>query len=130
MLYSDDKLSFYWHEGILMCDFHIEHGDYEFVDFGIKKRLEITGSNPVVMLSDIRKLKTSTREARQRMAAKDGQIGMLAVGVVMNSRLQSVIYNFFMNLSSLTVPTKIFTNKEDAIEWCKNYVPKTVKDGQ
>jgi hypothetical protein len=130
VLYSDENLSFYWQEGILMCDWHIEHGSYEFVDYGIKKRLELTGDKQIVMLSDIRKLKTTTREARQRMAAEDGQIGLLAVGVVMNSKLQATIFNFFMKINfPSTIPTKVFSNKEDAILWCKSFI-KTEPNGQ
>lgn len=124
MIYKDDKLCFYWHDGILMCDWFVENADKEFVDFGIKKRLEITGNKPCVMITDISSLKSSTREARQRMAEKDGAIGMIAVGVVLRSKVQTVIYKFFNAIYKQPAPAKIFSNKEDAIKWCKQFLPK------
>jgi hypothetical protein len=124
MEYEDDRLRFYWQDDILMCDWLAEAGDYEFVDFGIKKRLEITGDKKIVMISDVRFLKFSTREARQRLADKDAAHGVIAVGVVLNSKVQIAIYNFFQAIYKQPTPAKLFSNKEDAIKWIKKYTPK------
>jgi hypothetical protein len=110
-----------------MCDWLVEHADYEFVDFGTKKRLEITGTNSCVMLSDIRKLKSISREARQRLAGKDGSIGVIAVGIVMNSKIQAVMFNFFNMIYKAPSPVKLFTDKEEAIKWCKQFVPNDIQ---
>ncbi len=123
-IYKNDEFCFYWHEGILMCDWFIEHLDYEFVDFGIRKRIEITGDKPIVMISDISSIKSSTREARQRMAQKDGAKDVIAVGIVIKSKVQAVIYKFFNAIYKQPAPAKIFTNKEDAIKWIKQYLPE------
>ena len=131
MIYQDENFCYYWHEGILMCDWTALHADYDFVELGIKKRIEITGSNPCVMISDIRSLKASTREARQRMAGKDASNGMVAVAVVVNSKVQSVIYNFFKEVYKLPAPARVFTNKAKAIEWCKQYVtPEMIENSK
>ena len=124
MIYKDDNLCFYWYEGILMCEWFVEQGDYDFVDFGIKKRKEITGNKPCVMITDITSMKTSTREARQRMAEKDAAQGIIAVGIVLKSKVQAVIYKFFNAIYKQPAPAKIFTNKEDAIKWIKQYLPE------
>ena len=128
MIYKDDNFCFYWHEGILMCDYFIENADEAFVDFGIKKRLEITGDKPCVMISDISSIKSTTREARQRMAQADGAKNVIAVGVVIKSKVQAVIYRFFNAIYKQPTTTKVFTNKEDAIKWIKQYLPK--EDGK
>jgi len=124
MEYEDDRLHFYWQDDILMCDWFAEFGDYDFVDFGIKKRLEITGDKKVVMISDVRFLKSSTREARERLAEKDAAHGVIATGVVLNSKVQIAIFNFFQAIYKKPTPTKLFSNKEDAIKWIKKYIPK------
>lgn len=124
MIYEDENLSYYWHEGILICDWKFSHANFELVDFGVQKRLEITGTKPCVMISDIRSLKTATREARQRMSGKDASFGLVAVGIVVSSNVQSVIYNFFKEVYHLPAPTKTFTDRNKAIAWCKKFVPK------
>lgn len=124
MEYEDDRVRFYWENGILMCDWLVEFGDYDFVDFGIKKRLEITGDKKIVMISDVRQLKSSTRKARQRMADKDAAHGVVAAGVILNSKVQVVIYNFFQAIYKQPAPAKLFSNKEDAIKWIKKYIPE------
>ena len=124
MEYKDDRLHFYWQDNILMCDWFVETADYEYVDFGIKKRLEITGDKKCVMISDISKIKSVSREARQRMSQKDAASGVVAVGIVLSSRVQAVIYNFFNSIYKQPSPAKLFTNKKDAIKWVKKYIPK------
>jgi len=124
MEYEDNRIRFYWQNNILMCDFLVENADYEYIDFGVKKRLEITGDKNVVMISDISRLKSSTREARERMADKDAAYGIAAAGVVLNSRVQKVIYNFFQAIYKQPAPAKLFSNKEDAIKWIKKYIPE------
>ena len=124
MEYKDDRLHFYWQEGILMCEWLVESADIEYVDFGIKKRLEITGDDPCVMISDISRLKSVSREGRQRMSQKDAAHCVIAVGIIVRSKVQVVIYNFFNTIYKQPSPTKIFSNKEDAIKWIKQYIPK------
>lgn len=120
--YKDENFRFYWVDGILMCDWYIVHGTYEFVDKGIKKRLEISGDKPCCMISDVRSIKTSTREARQRLAGKDGANGIIAVGIVVNSQIQTAIANFFGAIYNPSTPYKLFTDKEKAKEWIKKFM--------
>ncbi len=121
--YKDDRLHFYWKDDILMCDWTVETADFEYVDFGIKKRLEITKDKTCVMISDITKLKSVSREARQRMSQKDAADGVIAVGIIINSKVQVVIYNFFNAIYKQPTKAKLFSKKEDAIKWIKKYIP-------
>lgn len=120
--FRDNRLNFYWHEGILMCDWLVEEADLDLVEFGIKIRREMTGNKKIVMLSDVRKLKYLSREGRQRLAAKDAGEGVIAVAIVINSKVQATLYNFFSFIYKEPSPAKLFTNKEDAIKWCKSFL--------
>jgi len=124
--FRDERLAFYWHEGILMCDWFIEEADFELTDFGVKIRKEMSGNKKVVMLSDIRKLKYVSRDGRQRMAAKDAGEGVIAVAIVMNSKIQATLYNFFSFIYKSPSPAKLFTDKEEAIKWCKNILNENI----
>ena len=122
--YEDEKLKLFYEDGILFCEFLSEIADFELIDSGVKKRLEITGTKKTVMVSDIRRFRSSTREARQRMSAKDAAEGIVAVGIIMNSKVQQVMYNFFNAIYKQPAPAKVFTTKEDAVEWIKQFIPK------
>jgi len=124
--YRDDRLAFYWYEGILICDWLAEHADLQLVEDGIRIRREMTGDKKIVMLSDIRKLKTITREARERLSGKDGGENVVAVAIVINSKIQMVLYNFFTQIYKAPSPTKLFINKEEAIQWCKKFLNETI----
>lgn len=124
--FRDNRIALYWHEGILMCDWFVEEVDYDLVDFGIKIRREMSGNKKTVMLSDIRRLKYMTREGRQRMAAQDAGEGLIAVAVVLNSKIQTTLYNFFSFIYKAPSPTKLFTDKEEAIIWCKKILNENI----
>ena len=123
--YEDERLRFYWHKKgkILVCDYLVKHADEDFVDFGIRKRLEITGNNSVVMISDITSIKSSTRRSRERLAQDDANRGIIAVGIVLRSKVQTMIYKFFDAIyKKQPVSTKIFSNKEDALKWAEQII--------
>ena len=124
MIYKDDRLGFYWHEGILVCEYYVKKADAEFVEFGINKRLEITGDKPCVMISDISKVKSSTREARENMGNEKAKFGINAVALVINSKVQEVMYKFFLALYSQPTDIRVFSNIQEAIDWIKPYIPK------
>ena len=108
-------------DGILYIVYSCDHYTEEMVDAGIKQRYELTKETPYPMFADIRKVKTSTREARQRMSQKDAAFGTKAVAILINSKVQEVLYNFFNVIYKAPAPAKMFTNKEKAIEWLQQY---------
>ena len=119
--YKDDRFHIKIEDGIAYVIWLQDHYEYEDVDFGIKKRREITEDKEYVMLSDIRGVKSGSREARQRLSQKDAGEGMKAVAVVVSSRIHRVLYNFFSTIYKDPAPTKLFTDKEAAIKWLQQY---------
>lgn len=124
VLYKDEKIEFSIKDEILICNFLSEIADFDLIDFGIRKRLEIASDKPRVMISDVRNIKKSTREGRQRLGDAEGAINVIAVGIIMNTKVQQVMYNFFNSIYKQPAPARVFTNKEDAIAWIKQYIPK------
>ncbi len=119
--YIDDEFSIKIEDGIVYIEFFFEHGTYEIVDRGIKKRIEMTKGKAYPMLSDVRSMKTSTREGRQRMSEPDSGEGVIAGAVVINSKVQQVIYNLFQAIYKAPTQVRLFTNKDEAIEWIKQF---------
>jgi hypothetical protein len=120
--YIDDNLSIQIENGIMFIDYFIEHGTYDIVDKGIKKKIEMLKGRSFPVVSDMRAVKTSTRESRQRMSEPDAAIGVTAVAVVLNSKVQRVMFNFFSAINKRPAPAKIFTKKEEAIKWAQKFV--------
>ncbi len=106
-------------DNILYCKYLQPTVDEKMIDYATKKRLEMVGDNTLPVLSDIRAVKNFTREARQRLSQPDGAINCGKVAVVLNSSIQKVFFNFFNAVFSAPVPTKLFTNFEEAENWIK-----------
>ncbi len=120
--YFDEDFSILITDGIMFIDFYCEHGTYEIADRGIKRKIELIKGESFPLISDMRAVKTSTREARQRMSEFDAAIGVKAVGIIINSKVQQIMINFFTAINKRPAPTKVFTKKEDAIRWVQKFV--------
>jgi len=99
---------------------------YPVVDLEIsknisEKRLKIQKGIPSPILSNIKSVKTVTKEARDFMASESGCEGVIAAAVLIDSTIGSMIGNFFIRISKPLRPTRIFTNEKDAIKWLEQY---------
>jgi hypothetical protein len=108
-------------DGIIHCIWCIEHYVIEDVEKGIELRIKIQQGKNYPMFVDFTNVKSGTREARQRLSDKDNGIGITAVAVLVKLKLQRILYNFFHSIYKAPAPTKLFTNKEEAIQWLQAY---------
>ena len=115
-----------WIEGDIAYVIYLaEHITYDIVEEGIKRRLEMTKDKSYLMFSDIRKIKSMTREGRQRMAQKDAGYGTIAAAILSNSKVQEVIFNFFNAIYKSPAPAKMFTDEKKAIAWLQQFNIRT-----
>ncbi len=119
--YNSDRFSILLKNGIVYFTFLDEKVDFSLVNDGIIKRLELTKGRTYPLFSDFRAVRRGSREARERMAAKDGGIGVSAVAVLVNSKVHRVIYNFFHSIYKAPAPAKLFTDKEKALAWLEQF---------
>lgn len=103
-------------DGIIFLDFP-SNITYEIVDTMIKARHSLSKGKSYHMLADITKMKHWPREARQRIAQKDSAEGTLCVAVVINSKIQVILFNFFNSIYKAPRPTKLFRNRDLALKW-------------
>lgn len=71
-------------------------------------------------LFDIREIKQSTKEARDYMANKGNDL-VLASAVVVSSPVLRMMANFYIMVNKPKNPTRIFTDKDDAVEWLSQF---------
>lgn len=121
--YSDERFSLKLLDGIIYMDWKLENADYNFVNDAIKYRLMITNGKSYPLLSDITKLKNGTKEARERLADKDGQANLSALAVIYDSKFQGLLMTLFNLIYKHSIPTKYFSSnsKIQAIEWLQQY---------
>ncbi len=61
-----------------------------------------------------------TPEARKYATSEEGVMYTLATTVLVDNLAKKMLFNFFMNVNKPIVPTKGFSNKEDAFLWLEN----------
>lgn len=108
-------------DGIVHASFLEECFTYEMANAGVLYRLNLTKDKCYPLLSDITRLKDISKEARLRLAEKDAQGGTSACAILIKSKTQKIIYNFFILFTKSPIPTKMFTNREKAKEWLEQY---------
>ncbi len=73
------------------------------------------------ILVDSRQIKSITREARHHFSAQGRDTKANAYAILINSDISRVVGNFFLGINKPAVPTKLFDNEEEAVEWLKQY---------
>jgi hypothetical protein len=74
------------------------------------------------LLIDSRNIKSITKEARDHFSIQQRKTSITAFAVLIDSPLSRIIGNFFMGLNKLTVPAKLFTQEQEALDWLKQYL--------
>lgn len=87
----------------------------------VQAGLEMTGGKKHPVLVDLRKIKSMERGARAFYAGSNTTRIEKAVAILIGSPIGQVIGNFFIGLNRSTVPTRLFTAEEDALDWLKEY---------
>lgn len=79
-------------------------------------REQISKGIPQYFCYDIGNLKSMTKEARS-YGEKYGQNLLVASAVIVNSHLTKLIYNMFLKLYNVKIPTKAFSNRDEGVQW-------------
>jgi len=119
--YKDERFSIVLENGIIHFTVYKEIFDYAMVNEAINIRKDMFKNNSYPLLSDIRIIKTGSREARERLAAKDAGDGVKAVAGLISNEVHRIIFNFFNTIYKAPVECKLFTNREKALQWLEQF---------
>ncbi len=81
---------------------------------------EIAGNKPYVLLIVTGELATYTKEARELSASKAFIDKAVAKAVLIESIAQKIIGNFYLKVSKPYLQTRLFSDREKAIDWLKS----------
>ena len=78
------------------------------------------GSLPTILV-DLRLMQAISKEAREYFSHEDNTRKIAALAFLVDSPLSRLLANFYIGLNSPGVPTKMFTEEEEAIQWLKGH---------
>ena len=85
----------------------------------------VAGETIPPMIVDVRKIQSISRDARDYFAMRNRKPGVSAIAMIIDSEVSKMIVNLYLQFSKPTVPTKLFTSEEKAVEWLReNYIGK------
>ena len=85
----------------------------------VRELIALTTGKRIVLVADIRQMKSITREAR--VIYSNAADAYSALALLASSLSTQVIANFFIGLSRPKVPTQMFTDEEKAPTWLRRY---------
>lgn len=95
----------------------------------IETHLKLSKGKKVPVLTDARKVKAISREARQSSAEESSKIS-LANAVLVNSPLSRTLGRLYLGINKPSYPTKLFTSEDKAIKWLNGFNKKTNDEGK
>jgi hypothetical protein len=102
---------------IISCVAPLAEIELEHAKENTTKVHEISGDVVYPILVDMRKIRSISKEARDHFAMKDRKPGVVAIAMVVSSPLSRIIGNFFLGLNLPAVPTRMFSDRDQAERW-------------
>lgn len=83
---------------------------------------KVAAGIPRPFLIDITKVKAMSREAREFYAGPEPAKFLTAVAIVTRSNIGKIVANFFIGLTKPRLPTRMFTDHAEAMQWLTPYI--------
>lgn len=107
-------------DGILQININ---PDCEFITFDFNELMAaaktIGNGKKFLNLIIVGKNTLADHDSRIASCSKEGALYKLADAFVISSLAQKIIANFYMKVNKPYVPTRFFSNEEDAVNWLK-----------
>ena len=124
---AENQLIRIWiQDGIMHGEYTVEEVSIEIAHKMIAARLEACGEKNFPFLANVTKVKNITKEARAAFAGGDGVKKMPACALLVGSPVNRLLGNFFLSVSKPIVPTKLFTNMNEAETWLAKFIAEKV----
>ena len=81
--------------------------------------LELVKDKPLPLLCDLNNVTKMTIECRNHFAGEAHAASFSKAALLIPSPISKIIGNFFMGLNKPIKPTRLFTDREKALEWLK-----------
>jgi hypothetical protein len=120
--YENNYARFWISDGILFFEYKPNTIiDLKTAQCVVTDRIHFQNERSYPVLCDIRGI-VSTDKAGRDYLAQSGSILTQAVGLLVDEKVILTISTFYLQISKPTVPTKIFTNEDDALVYLKQFI--------
>lgn len=87
----------------------------------VQERIRLSNGVNMPLYADIRNIKKACPEARKYLSGPEGIKNINACAMLVSSPVEKLLGHAFLFINKPPIPTKLFTNKERAIEWLGNF---------
>lgn len=104
----------------------VDHGmdmDLAAARDAVQATFDLAGRRRLPVLVDLRGIRSQSREARDYLSSSEIEPRFAAVALLIASPVSQVIGNFFMRLRTQPVPTRLFDDEHQAVEWLLEFRP-------
>lgn len=124
-LYENDYLRGWVEGGIMFGVFKpIDTLNLPEAEECVKMRLGITDKVSYPLLVDLKELKFVPKKTRDYFASPEACQYVSACALLTKSLVNKMMSDIFIESSRPLVPTRVFTNKQKAMKWLRQYVNK------
>jgi hypothetical protein len=119
--YETAYLKLWIDQGILFCEYadHLEM-DLNIAKLCVESRVEFSKGISYPVCIRVKKIKSIDKQARQYLA-NEGTALVKAGALIIGSPVTKILGNIFLQIDKPSVPTRLFTNEEEGIEWLKKF---------
>jgi hypothetical protein len=113
---------FYLEDGIVHCIYY--QGitiDLKIVIKAIEHRISVSKGKSYPVLIDARGVKYWTQDAKKYSMAKDSFYLISAIAPLVDSLPLKISVNWAMKIFPPAVPMKVFTSRDEALNWLEKY---------
>lgn len=118
-----ESIKFEMGDGILIATY--KAGTNITIDIAkevVRKRLEFTNGKSLPNLVYNGGVVSMEKAARDYFSTPEGTKGVSAGALVLSSVFSMFLGNFFLKVSKPVIPAKLFTDKQKAVEWLRQYI--------
>ena len=119
--FENDYASFWLEEGVVF----FVYKDNSSIDVNaatqiVSDRIQFQRQVEYPVYCDIRGMKKADKAARDYLA-KEGSSYTKGVAIIVDSPMTKIIGNFYLGLNKPTAPTKMFTDKQEALAFLSQF---------
>lgn len=122
--YSNDFATFWIEDGIIFFIYHpVVILDLKTAEKIVSDRLKFQEDKAYPVFCDTRGV-TDTEKAARDFLAKEGSLLTTAVAFLVNPPISKAIIDFYIKTNQPVTPTKVFTEKFEALQFLKTFTKK------
>lgn len=120
--YENNHARFWITDGILFFEYKPDTViDLKVAQRVVTDRIHFQDERIYPVLCDIRGIVATEKSGRDYLA-QSGSILTKAVGLIVHEKVLFTISTFYLQISKPSVPTQIFTKKDDALVYLKQFI--------